>query len=398
MLRSENIARASALRASIRALGYASLLVVTACTPRALGKEEGTPGTPQAPAAKVTAAQPIATTLTEFSEHTGRTEAPESVEIRARASGHLTRASFREGDLVKQGDLLFVIDPRPYQSALARAKAELASARADHELAIRDAASAEQLHQSNTIPERQYDRQKSRVAQLEARVAVAQAALDAAALDLEYAYVRSPVSGRIGRTLVTRGNLVGPSLPSPLTTVVSVNPLHVYVDVDEARGLALARALSQGGSTVARIGYPGEAGYPHEARIDFVDNHVDAATGTLKVRAVVDNPDGTLTHGLFARVRLPEGKEHGALLVSDRAIATDQDRRFVWVVDGEGKATYRAVKLGPLEDGLRVVRDGLSKDDKVIVRGLQRVRPGAAVNAELVAMRDADGTGARSPK
>jgi len=368
------------------ALALASALLLAGCVQRAAGKDQTSEPSAQLP--KVTVATPIRERVVEFSEHTGRTEAPESVEIRARASGHLVQASFREGDLVKKGDLLFVIDPRPYRTALARAKAELASARADHALAVRNAARAEQLHKSNTIAEREWDRQASAVEQLAARVGVAEAAVASAALELEYAYVRAPISGRIGRMLVTPGNLVGPSLPTPLATLVSVDPLYVYVDVDEGRGLALGRTHEQ---TVAHVGFAGEQGYPHEAALDFVDNHVDAQTGTLRVRAVVKNPDGKLTHGLFARVRLPEsGGERDALLVSDRAVATDQDRRFVWVVGADGKASYRGVKLGPIEHGLRVVRDGLTPEDRVVVRGLQRVRPGAQVEAEQVAMRELD--------
>src|SRR2546427_310184 len=241
---------------------------------------------------KVTVAQPLAATVADFSEHTGRTEAPEAVEIRTRASGHLVRAAFREGDLVKKGDLLFVVDPRPYQAALARAQADLQSVRADYELAKKNAARAEELLKTNVIPQRDYDAQSAAVDQLVARRAAAAAAVSSAELDLDYAYVRSPIAGRIGRILITAGNIVGPSTASPLAT--------------------------------------------------------------------------------------------------DRAIGTDQDRRFVWVVGADGRARYHAVKLGPLEDGLRVVREGLSPSDRVVVRGLQRVRPGVEVTPELIAMRAVD--------
>ena len=189
-----------------------------------------------------------------------------------------------------------------------------------------------------------------------------------------------------GRILITAGNIVGPGTASPLATVVSVDPLYVYIDVSEVEGLRLRGA----GGGVARVGFPGEDGYPHEVPIDFIDNRVDPATGTLKVRAVVRNPDGRLSHGLFARVRLTDGAAREVLLVADRAIATDQDRRFVWVVGADGRARYHAVKLGPLEDGLRVVREGLSPSDRVVVRGLQRVRPGVEVTPELIAMRAVD--------
>jgi RND family efflux transporter MFP subunit len=204
---------------------------------------------------------------------------------------------------------------------------------------------------------------------------------------VEYAYVRSPISGRIGRMLITPGNLVGPSNPSPLATVVSIQPLYVYVDLEEFRALRLGR----GPGAVAQVGFPGDDGYPRQAPIDFVDNRVDPATGTIKVRAVIDNTDGLLTPGLFARVRLGNGEAHPALLISDRAVANDQDRRFVWVLGKDGKAQHRPVKLGALDGGLRIVREGLSETDQVVVRGLQRLRPGTEVLSQVVSMRDADG-------
>ncbi|HEX4459368.1 MAG TPA: efflux RND transporter periplasmic adaptor subunit [Polyangia bacterium] len=335
---------------------------------------------------QVTVAQPVAEAVTEFSEHTGRAESPESVEIRPRVGGAIVKANFREGDLVKKGALLFVIDPRPFEVALARAKAELAGVRADHELARKNLDRAQQLMDAHAIPTRDYDVQKAQQDQLAAREDMATAAIRAAELDLEYAYIRSPIDGRIGRKLVTEGNLVGPTTPSPLATVVSVDPLYVYVELEEARGLELDRKQS----LRAEIGFAGEDGYPRPARVDFIDNHVETGSGTVKVRAVIPNHDGRLTPGLFARVRIPRGGAHDALLVADRAIATDQEHRFVWVVDGEQKIQYRAVTLGPISDGLRVVRTGLTPTDRVLVRGLQRARAGVAVVADVVPMRATD--------
>ena len=335
--------------------------------------------------AQVTVAQVIKATVTEFSEHTGHTESPSTVEIRARASGYLTRAAFHEGDLVKKGELLFEVDPKPYQASLARAKAELASARVDVELARKNAVRGEQLFQANVISEQDWDTRSATFHQLEARTQVASAAVNSAELDLQYASVRSPIAGRIGRFLVTPGNLVGPSLPTPLTTVVSVDPLYVYIDVDETRALRLGRASG----AIARVGFSGEDGFPHEAKLNFVDNRVDPQTGTLKVRAVLENPDGRWVHGLFARVQLPEDQAHEAVLVADLAVATDQDRRFVWVVGPDGKVEHRTVKLGPLNGRLRVVRDGLTPADRIVVRGLQRVRPGAVVAAQAISMSEA---------
>lgn len=336
--------------------------------------------------AQVTVARPISAPVTDFSEHTGRAESPESVEIRPRVGGSIVKANFHEGDLVKKGALLFVIDPRPFEVALARAKGELASIRADHELARKNLDRAQQLMDAHAIPTRDFDVQKAQQEQLTAREDIAQAAIRGAELDLEYAYIRSPIDGRIGRKLVTEGNLVGPSTVSPLATVVSVDPLYVYVELEEARGLELDR----GKALRAEIGFAGEEGYPRPARVDFIDNHVETGSGTVKVRAVIPNHDGKLTPGLFARVRIPRGGARDSLLVADRAIATDQEHRFVWIVDGEQKIQYRAVKLGPLSDGLRVVRSGLLPTDEVLVRGLQRARAGAAVVAELVPMRASD--------
>ncbi len=334
---------------------------------------------------QVTVAQVTEAVVTEFSEHTGHTESPSSVEIRARATGYLTRAAFHEGDLVKKGDLLFEVDAKPYQATLARAQAELDSSRVDQELARKNAARGEQLFKANVISEQEWDTRSATFHQLEARTQVASATVNSAQLDLDYAYVRSPISGRVGRFLVTPGNLVGPTLPTPLTTVVSVDPLYVYMDVDETRALRLGRTPG----AIARVGFAGEDGYPHDVSLDFIDNRVDPQTGTIKVRAVLPNPDGRWVHGLFARVQLPEESAHPALLIADLAVATDQDRRFVWVVDQGGKVEHRTIKLGPMSDGLRVVREGLSTADRIVVRGLQRVRPGALVAVETIPMRDA---------
>jgi RND family efflux transporter MFP subunit len=373
-------------RGSAAALGAASLLglavLLTSCGQNLQGDAHAGP----APArAQVTVARVAHSVVTEFSEHTGHTEAPNTVEIRARATGYLGRAAFHEGELVKKGQLLFEVDAKPYQSALRRAEAELESARVDTELARKNALRGEQLFKSQVISEQDWDTRSATFHQLAARTDVAAATVSSAKLDLDYAFVRSPIDGRIGRVLVTPGNLVGPTTPSPLATVVSVDPLYVYIDVDETRALRLSRKAG----ALARVGFAGEEGYPHEATIDFLDNRVDPQTGMLKVRALLKNPDGRWVHGLFARVELPENEAHEAVLVADLAVATDQDRRFVWVVDENGKVAHRQVKLGPLNAGLRVVREGLTASDRVVVRGLQRVRPGVQVEAATISMNDA---------
>jgi len=379
----------STLTSSALGVTIALALTVLGCSRKIEHDAEASPQ-PAAPAApKVTVAHPVAREITETSEHTGRSRAAETVEIRPRASGHLQRIAFQDGAVVEKGQLLFTIDPRPYDAALARARAELVRAKADHALAERDHERTLSLYQSRSIAERDLDAQKSSLDQLGARMAIASAALTSAELDAEYALVRAPIRGRIGRTLVTKGNLVGPSAPEPLAVLVSIDPIHVYVDVEEARASRLAEARASGARVETQVGFADEVGYPHAGTVDFVDNRVDPATGTLQVRVVVPNADGRLTPGLFARVRLPGAARARATLVSDAAIATDQDRKLVWVIDAENKARYRAVTLGPLQDGLRVVREGVTESDRVVVRGLQRVRPGALVSPELAPMVEA---------
>jgi len=249
-------------------------------------------------------------------------------------------------------------------------------------LAGREAERAAQLFRAGVTTEQERDLREATLISCRARQAWPQLCSRPAQLDLDYAFVRSPIAGRVGRIQVTPGNLVGPTLATPLTTVVSVDPLYVYMDVDEARALRLKRGAGRRGTR----GLSGRSRLPHEAAVDFVDNRVDPQTGTLKVRAVIKNPDGRWMHGLVrARAAAEEGA-HDALLIADQAVATDQDRKFVWVVDQNGKVQPRPVKLGQLDHGLRVVRDGLSSSDRVIVRGLQRVRPSVEVATELVAI------------
>jgi RND family efflux transporter MFP subunit len=372
------------------ALLAAALAAATACR----GDVESTARAgPPPQAAPVSVAQPVQAMVTDTTEYTGRAESVESVEIRPRVSGYLERVAFREGDIVKRGDLLFVIDPRPYEAALARAKGALEQTKVDMGFADRDSKRSHELVQRDAIPERQWDNDRSTLQRLTAASEVAQADVRTSALDVAYAFIHAPVSGRIGRVLVTKGNLVGPNATTPLTTLVSVDPLYLYVDVEEARALHLARphaADGGGAAAIARIGFAGEEGYPHEVTMDFVDNRVDETTGTIKVRFVVPNPDGRLTPGLFARVALAEGEPKRCLLISDRAVNTDQDRKFVYVVGGDNTAQYRGVQLGALHEGLRVVQ-GLMPNDRVIVRGLQRVKPGAPVAPTLVDMGSLDG-------
>ena len=352
-------------------------------------REAHATASPSAPGVSV--ARPVVARATEWDEFTGHSAAVETVEIRARVGGHLQKVGFTHGALVKKGDVLFVLDARPYQAELARASGELARAAATTDLAQREAKRAQVLFDSHTIAEREFDTQSNALLQVNAASRIASASLTAAQLNIEYATLRAPISGRIGRALVTPGNLVAPGGP-PMATIVSVDPIHVYVDVDEAHALRYRSQLGAGAKLAAHVGFADEDGYPHEGAIDFIDTQVDEATGTAKARAVIANPDGRLSPGLFARMRLPAGAEHDALLVTDRAIGTDQSRKFVYVVGPDGTVSPRTVKLGPLHDGLRVVRDGVRDGDRVVVNGLQRVRPGAAVNAKDVPMKESDRT------
>ena len=364
-----------------------TLLAVSAGCTTSIDKEAHAQESAAPPKVKVAA--PLKSSINEFSEYTGRAESVDYVEIRSRAVGHLQQVAFKEGALVKKGDLLFLVDPRPAQAELARARAEVARASAERELGVLELGRTQRLLDSQAVAQRDLDVSRSTLAQQDARIGSAAAAVTSAGLDLEYCYVRSPVSGRIGKIQVTTGNLVGPTTESPLATVVSVDPLYIYVDVDEARALHLGRDISSG-KKQANVGFADEDGYPHDGAIDFMDNRVDTSTGTQKVRVVVKNEDGKLTPGLFARVRLPEGGLHDAVLVNDAAIGTDQDKRYVYVVGNDGKVQSRRVTLGPLHDGLRIVRDGVTADDSVVVSGVQRVRPGALVTTETVPMKPAD--------
>lgn len=353
-------------------------LALTACS-AAVAND----GSAQPPATQVSTARPVVEKATEWHELTGHTEAVATVELRARVSGYLTHIAFVEGQIVEKGQVLYALDARPFEAELSRALGELARAKANVGLAERDAARAEKLIAAQAIAERERDTTQSALERDQAAVKIAEAAVAAARLNVEYSRLTAPIKGRIGRTSVTVGNLV-PAGGEPLTTIVSIDPLYVYVDVDETRAMQLAAKTDR---IKAYVGVADEEGYPHEGYLDWVDNHAEAGTGTVRARAVIPNAQGTLRPGLFARLRLPAATLDEAVLVSDRAIGTDQDRKFVYVVEGD-KIAYRAVQLGAKHDGLRIVRDGLKADDLVVVSGLQRVRPGMAVAVRDGSMKD----------
>jgi RND family efflux transporter MFP subunit len=356
-----------------------------------------------APPPQVTVAAALSRKVTEFDEFTGRFEAVERVEVRPRVSGYISSVNFRDGDEVRKGDVLFVIDPRPYVAERDKARAQLAQARSQLALAKSERERATKLLGQHAISQEEFDTRTAGNEQAQASVEGAQAALDSAALNLEFTRVTAPITARISRALVTSGNYVASGV-TPLTTLVSLDPIYVTFDGDEQAYLRyskLARASARGASQDATrnpvvVGLANESGYPHQGTLVFIDNALDPATGTIHSRALLENHERLFTPGLFARIRLLDSAQHDAVLVNDSAIGTDQTVRYVLVVGASNKVEYRPVQLGPVIDGLRVVQSGLTAGETVVVNGLQRVRPGAQVQPHRVAMGErADGEAAR---
>jgi RND family efflux transporter MFP subunit len=357
-------------------------------------RSEATPAA-QEPALQVSVASALERDVTEWDEFTGRLEAVESVEVRPRVTGYIESLNFTEGSTVHKGDLLFVIDPRPYRAELSKAEAELARAVASAELAASDAARSEKLVDIKAVSREEYEQRVNASREARANVAAARAAVDSAKLNLEFTRITSPIDGRVGKAVVTAGNLVtgGSNAATLLTTVVSLDPMYVTFEGDEQIYLKYnelsrrgERASSRDAANPVLMGLANEDGYPHRGKMVFVDNQVDTRTGTIRARAAFENKDGFLTPGLFARVKLLGHNSYHAVLVDDRAIGTDQSQKFVYVVDAQNKVAYRPVKVGRLTDGLRIVQQGLQPGETVIVNGMQRVRPGVVVAPERVAM------------
>ncbi len=338
----------------------------------------------------VTVAHPLQKNITEWDEYTGRFQAVETVEIRARVSGFIDKVQVNEGQLVKQGDLLFVIDQRPFQLAVEQAAADVARAQAKLEIATADVQRAAPLVESQTLTGREYDTRKSTQRDAAGQVASAQAALKTAQLNLEWTEVRAPIAGRISDRRVDAGNLItgGPNGATLLSVIVSIDPIHFVFDGSEAdflHYLRLARAGARPSSRDAQnpvsVRLADETEFVHQGRMDFVDNTINPKTGTIRGRAVFDNKDGFLTPGFFGRLRL-FGGTHDALLVPDSAIASDQSRKIVFTVAGDGTVGVKLVELGPIIDGLRVIRSGLAASDRIVIDGLPRARPGQKVRPE----------------
>jgi RND family efflux transporter MFP subunit len=344
------------------------------------------------PAPKVTVAAVEQQLVTDYEELTGHVDAMETVELRARVSGHLDTVHFQAGQLVQKGDLLFTIDPRWY-----KAQFDLASARA--EVATREAARAEKLLAASAISSEEAEARRAAAAEARAALATAQ-------LDLEHTEVRAPITGRISRAFVTAGNLVAgsPGNATLLTTIVTTGDAYVYADLDEATLLKFnrlardGRILMRNGRIPVDLQLADETDYPRHGYIESTDNRVNPATGSLAVRLVFPNDDNALIPGLFARVRVPVSAPTSALLISERAIGTDQSQKFVFAVGPDNTVTYRTVKLGSVIDGKRVVREGLSPGETIIVNGLQRVRPGMTVAPELQALATTPAAAANAGK
>jgi multidrug efflux system membrane fusion protein len=335
---------------------------------------------------EVLVTSPVTRSVTEYEEFTGRAEAVRTVDIRARVTGYLNRVLFKEGGEVRENDVLFEIDPRTYQAEADRAAATVNQADARQKRSEADFQRAQSMARNNSISAEEYDRIIADRAEAAAGVGVARASLEVARLNLGFTQVRSPVSGRVSRANVDPGNLVKAD-DTLLTTIVTTDPMYAYFDVDERTLLRLRRMVREGKirssretSVPVEMALTDEDGFRNAGTIDFVDNRLTADTGTLRVRGVFPNPNGLLSPGLFVRVRMPVGQPRDATLIPEQALATDQGQKFVYVVDDKNVVQYRRVKVGPQQESLRVIEHGVGPGDRVVVAGLQRIRPGVTVD------------------
>lgn len=372
----------------VRAIGLPVVLLLLGLSGCSEKPSQPAAAAPAAP--PVTVAQPTKRTVTDWDEFTGRFEAVEEVQVRARVGGYVNSVEFRDGAMVKTGDLLYVIDPRPFEAVATQADGQLADARAKVELAKRELDRALSLTLNQTVTEAVVDQRRQALQAAHAAEMQAEGALKAARLNVEFTHVVAPITGRVSRHLVTPGNLVQGSdsgTSTLLTTIVSVDPIYIYFDVDEATYLKNNRLWFEGKRPSSRdtpnpveVTLAGETKPSHDGKMDFLDNRLDVSTGTLRSRAVIPNKDLSILPGQFGRVRLIGSAPYEALLLPDTAVATDQSRKIVFVVKDDDTVEARPVMLGPLADGLRVIREGLRAEDRVIVEGLQRARVGAKVS------------------
>ena len=376
-------------RVALAGMSALAIAVLSACSGG--HAQTGAPPPPEVSVAPVLVKQ-----VSQWDEFSGRIEAVQSVELRPRVSGYIDKVNYVEGQEVKKGDVLFTIDARSYQAEFNRAQAELARARTQAGLAHSESERARRLAEQQAIAAETAEQRRASADQAGAQVQAAQAALEAARLNLEFTKVRAPIDGRAGRAMVTAGNLVtAGDAASVLTTLVSQDTVHVYFDADESTFLRYAQMARDGERPSERehalpvkVALSGEDGFPHEGKVDFLDNEVTRSTGTIRVRALLDNSARLFTPGLFARVRLLGSGQFQAVLVDEKAVLTDQDRKYVYVLDKDNKAQRRDVRLGRNAEGLRIVEQGLAAGDKVIVDGVQKVfMPGMPVQAKAVAMQ-----------
>lgn len=367
-------------------LGLAAAMLATLA---GCGEQDGQQAAAPPPPA-VTVAKPLVQEIVDRDEFTGRFNPVATVDVRARVSGYLDQIAFTDGQMVKTGDLLFVIDQRPFKNALAEAEANLASAKARQQLAVADLERSRSLVSTSAVAKATFDQRLQDKQVADANVLSAEAALAKAQLDLQFTEVRAPINGRISRRLVDLGNLVtGEPSATVLTTIVSLDPIYFDFDMSESEFLAYARAAAEGrmasqrdGKVEVALRLPDEDEWTLKGKLDFVDNRIDPASGTMRARAIVQNPNLFLTPGQFGRLGLPGSEPYEAVMVPDRAVVSDQARKLVMTVDAENKVVPKVVRIGPLHDGLRVVREGVTAQDDVIVDGLVRARPGGTVTPE----------------
>lgn len=363
------------------------LIVLLAVTLSGCGDKPPQPAAAAAP--PVTVAQPTKRTVTDWDEFTGRFDAVEEVQVRSRVGGFVTNVEFKDGDMVHAGDLLYIIDSRPFEAVATQADGQLADARAKAELAKRELDRGLNLVQTSAVSEQVVDQRRQALQAAHAAETIAEGALKAAQLNVEFTHVVAPITGRISRHLVSIGNLVQGSdngTSTLLTSIVSLDPIYIYFDMDEATYLRNNKLYFEGKRPSSRetanpvqVTLTGETKPSHDGKVDFLDNRLDVSTGTLRGRAVIPNKDLSILPGQFGRVRLIGSAPYEALLIPDTAIATDQSRKIVLVVKDDNTVEARPVVLGPLDDGLRVIREGLRAEDRVIVDGIQRARVGAKV-------------------
>ncbi len=353
----------------------------------------------------VIVSSPVEESVTDYVDYTGRTDSAETVDIRSRVTGFLDKILFKDGAEVEKGAPLYRIDDREFQADLTAAMGELAKAQAEQGRTTAEFTRVEGLRRKDAVTASQYDQAKSAKLEADAAVQSATAKQDRAQLNVTFSKIDAPIAGKISRSRITVGNLVDAN-STVLTTIVSVDPMYVYFDVEERTLLALARETREGRLEARKdttipvsLGLTGEKGYPHAGTIDFLENRVNPETGTIRVRGVFSNPkpergERVIEAGLFARIRVPISKPKQALLINERAIGTDQGQKFVYVVDAKNEVAFRPIQLGAMHDGLRVVTEGLNAGDKVIIDGLQRVRPGSVVSPKPGDMRSRPGEAA----